>query len=154
VCSQAARAWWADAMEVLCVAAAKFACWTSNSALASALPVSNRMAAMLCYGCYGWPQLKPASCLLCSFTEAFTACDQQCALCLHALVAGSMLACLGGWSARYAVACHMQHFLCFLLYISYVCFYVRTMFASMAWTMFYLSVLPLCFTMFASMINL
>jgi hypothetical protein len=41
-----------------------------------------------------------------------------------------------------------------ILYISYVCFYVRTMFASMAWTMFCLSVLPLCFTMFASMINL
>jgi hypothetical protein len=32
--------------------------------------------------------------------------------------------------------------------------YMRTMFASMAWTMFCLSVLPLCFTMFASMINL
>jgi hypothetical protein len=44
LCSQAARAWWADATEVLCLAAAKFACWTSNSALASALPVSNRAA--------------------------------------------------------------------------------------------------------------
>jgi hypothetical protein len=44
LCSQAARAWWADATEVLCVEAAKFACWTSNSALAPALPVSNRAA--------------------------------------------------------------------------------------------------------------
>jgi hypothetical protein len=41
LCSQAARARWADATEVLFVGAAKFACWTSNSALASALPVSN-----------------------------------------------------------------------------------------------------------------
>jgi hypothetical protein len=42
--SQAARACWADATEVLFVMAAQFACWTSNSALASALPVSNRAA--------------------------------------------------------------------------------------------------------------
>jgi hypothetical protein len=44
LCNQAVRARWADATEVLCVAAAKFACWTSNSAFASALPVSYRAA--------------------------------------------------------------------------------------------------------------
>jgi hypothetical protein len=42
LCSQADLATWADATEMLCVAEAKFACCTSNSALASALPVSSR----------------------------------------------------------------------------------------------------------------